>query len=148
MTLLLEQTFTLSTLSQMAQTFYAIAQPYTVWALSGQLGAGKTTFTSAVCSLLGVEDAVSSPTFSIINHYEYTDATGITKQLFHSDWYRLADEEEAINAGVEDMLHTGNNLCIVEWWERAPELLPPNTLFVALEVIDEETRKIKCMING
>lgn len=147
MTVLLEETFTHDTLPQMAAAFLQQARPYRVWALSGPLGAGKTTFTAAVCDLLGVEDAVSSPTFSIINHYRYTDDAGKQQQIFHSDWYRLGDEEEAINAGVEDMLQTGNAMCIVEWWERAPDLLPADTLFISLEVLDEQRRKIKCMVN-
>lgn len=147
MTLLLERTFHKAQLADIAAEVYALAAPYPVWALSGQLGAGKTTFTHAICTLLGVEDAVSSPTFSIINHYEYTDTAGIKRMLYHSDWYRLNDEEEAINAGVEDMLQQ-ESLCIVEWWEKAPDLLPAKTFYISLEVIDEQTRLIKCSINS
>lgn len=86
-------------------------------AFHGDLGAGKTTLISALCKFLGVEDPVSSPTFSIINLYNSVGG----EKIFHLDLYRLKDEQEAIEAGVEDCLSSGS-YCFVEWPERVPEL--------------------------
>ncbi len=88
-----------------------------------------------------MEDAVSSPTFPIINEYESRRG-----RIFHIDRYRLKDEEEAIRAGVEDCLYSGS-LCLVEWPERAPGLFPGDTLHVLITMIDEKTRLIRIADN-
>jgi tRNA threonylcarbamoyladenosine biosynthesis protein TsaE len=100
------------------------------------MGAGKTTFISAVCRVLGVSGTIGSPTFSIIN--EYASARG---RIFHMDLYRLKDEEEAMQAGVEDALYSGD-YCFVEWPEKAPGLFPPGTVNVTIEAMNESTRKL------
>jgi tRNA threonylcarbamoyladenosine biosynthesis protein TsaE len=107
-----------------------------VFAFHGDMGAGKTTFIHALCSIKGVADTVGSPTFSIINEYRYGGG-----KIYHIDLYRLKDEEEAIRAGVEDVLYSGD-LCLVEWPDRAPGIFPPETIHLRLEVIDSDTRKI------
>ncbi len=136
--ILFEKKYKLSEIGTLAQQFLEIAAPFEVWALSGQLGAGKTTFTSALLKALGSEDNVSSPTFSIINQYLVDGEI-----VYHSDWYRIADEEEAIQSGIEDMLQQ-KGIKIVEWWERVPDLLPQSTLYIDIQVLDEETRQMKC----
>lgn len=136
--ILFEVSYNIKEINKIAQQFISIAQAFEVWALSGQLGAGKTTFTAAVMSALGSADKVSSPTFSIINEYLVGNDA-----VHHSDWYRIADEEEAVNTGIEDML-TGPGIKIVEWWERAADLLPRNTLYVHLEVTSEQERTMTC----
>jgi len=108
-----------------------------VVAFHGDMGAGKTTFIHAFCDELGVTDAVGSPTFSLINEYSYPG--GI---MFHIDLYRLNSAEEAQRAGVEDCLYSGD-LCLVEWPERIPELLPPDTLHIYLEVLGTDKRSIR-----
>lgn len=138
----MEINFTLDTIQAAVQQFWQAAKDYRVITFTGGLGAGKTTFTRALCSFLGVEDVVSSPTFSIINEYHFKDEAGKDRIIFHSDWYRLADEEEAIQAGVEDMLAQTQAWCIVEWAERAPGLLPSKVLNVTFEVLDESHRVI------
>jgi tRNA threonylcarbamoyladenosine biosynthesis protein TsaE len=100
------------------------------------MGAGKTTFIHQLCEIRGVTDTVGSPTFSIINEYRYPGGS-----IFHIDLYRLKDEEEAIRAGVEDVLYSGE-ICLVEWPDRAPDIFPPDTVHVRLEVLDPDTRKI------
>ena len=110
---------------------------YSVWAFHGQLGAGKTTFIHALCSLLDVKDTVSSPTFALINEYRSSNRGSI----YHMDWYRLKDEEEAIQAGIEDCLYSGN-LCLVEWPEKAAGLLPDDTIHIYLETTGPDTRRI------
>ena len=107
-----------------------------VFAFHGNMGAGKTTFIHALCTVKGVTDTVGSPTFSIINEYAYPGG-----KIYHIDLYRLRDEEEALRAGVEDVLYSGE-LCLVEWPDRAPGIFPPATVALQIAAIDPETRKI------
>jgi len=104
----------------------------------GDLGAGKTTLIAQLCRLLGVTDAVSSPTFSLIN--EYARAQG--GAVYHIDLYRLRDEKEAMMAGVADCLDSGR-FCLLEWPSRAPALIPDDALPVRLEILSEDTRRIR-----
>lgn len=109
-----------------------------VIAIEGQMGAGKTTLITAVCKSLGVVDSISSPTFSIINEYR----TGRGEVIYHMDLYRLVSEKEAINAGVEDCLYSGNR-CFVEWPERIPEIFPPNVLRCKLSIGPNSERRLE-----
>jgi tRNA threonylcarbamoyladenosine biosynthesis protein TsaE len=129
--------FSLENINEAAKTFLQAIRQKKVIALHGQMGAGKTTFVHAICDSLGVNGAVSSPTFSIIN--EYKSANGDI--IYHLDLYRLKDEQEAINAGVEDCLYSGN-LCLVEWPEITPELFPEDTVHCYLSVSGERERKL------
>lgn len=132
----MELRFTLDEIKKAAQWLTDRMQGHTVIAFHGEMGAGKTTFIHALCELMGVKDHVSSPTFSIINEYKAPATT-----IYHLDLYRLKNEEEAINAGVEDCLYNGH-LCLVEWPEKAPGLFPDDTLHVYLHLIDTNTRSI------
>ncbi|MFT4022945.1 MAG: tRNA (adenosine(37)-N6)-threonylcarbamoyltransferase complex ATPase subunit type 1 TsaE [Flavihumibacter sp.] len=105
--------------------------------LYGPMGAGKTTLVHALCDALGVKDAVSSPTFSIINEY---GAGG--SAIYHIDCYRLNSEAEAIDAGVEECLYSGA-WCFVEWPEKIPGLLPPETRRMELSVVAANNRRLK-----
>ncbi len=126
----------LSAIDAMAATFWKEhGGPY-VYAFHGDMGAGKTTFIHALCQVLGVRNAVGSPTFSIINTYDATDST-----VYHLDLYRLNSEEEAERAGVEDCLYSGCP-CFVEWPEKAPGLFPANTRHVFIRVIENDRREI------
>ncbi len=106
-------------------------------AFHGLMGAGKTTIIHILCQLMNVQDVVGSPTYAIIN--EYNSSEGI---IFHIDLFRLADAEEALQAGVEDCLYS-NEICLVEWPERAPSIFPGDTVHVYLEVVDEKTRHLR-----
>jgi tRNA threonylcarbamoyladenosine biosynthesis protein TsaE len=110
---------------------------YKVWAFDAAMGSGKTTFIHALCDELGVNDAVGSPTFSIINEYQSKDGNII----YHLDLYRIKDDEEAIQAGVEDVLYSGE-LCLVEWPNKAADLFPDDTVYLSIEIIDTNTRRI------
>jgi tRNA threonylcarbamoyladenosine biosynthesis protein TsaE len=136
----MELIFSLDTIRQAATSFWKTAEKATVLAFHGQMGAGKTTFIHALCDIKGVRDVVSSPTFSIINQYNYTEE-GKEKKLFHIDLYRLRDEEEVLRAGVEDCFYS-DDICFLEWPERAVGLLPEGTLHAHFSIIDSTTRKL------
>lgn len=112
-----------------------------VFAFKGSMGAGKTTFITALCHAKGVKSPVSSPTFSLINEYSYTE-NGAEQTIFHIDLYRIKDEQEAVNAGIEDCLYSGN-ICFVEWPQKAPSILPENTVHIHIDVTGENTRLVK-----
>jgi len=127
--------YTLSEIHDAAKTLWREGKQYKTWAFHGQMGAGKTTLVHALCEVLEVNDAISSPTFAIINEY----SSPLAGVIYHMDWYRLKDEEEALQAGVEDCLLSGN-LCLVEWPEKASGLLPDNTLHIIIETINAYER--------
>ena len=129
--------FTLAQLPETAAAVLAATSAYNVIAFHGEMGAGKTTFIHAFCEAMGVEGSISSPTFSIIN--EYNTLKG--QRVYHMDLYRLKNEAEAINAGVEDCLYSGSK-CLVEWPEKAPGIFPDNTLHISIAVIAGGQRKI------
>ena len=107
-------------------------------ALYAPMGAGKTTFTTALCRALGVEeDAVSSPTFSIINEYK----TGDGKSLFHFDFYRIDKIADALDIGYYDYIDS-SCMCIMEWAENIEEIIPENTLRVNIKVEEDGSRTL------
>ena len=132
----MELRFQLQGIGEAAREFWEKFPLQRVFAFHGGMGAGKTTFIHALCSEKGVTDVVGSPTFSIINEYRYSGG-----RIYHLDLYRLKDEEEALRAGVEDVLYSGD-LCLVEWPDRAPGLFPDDTVHCWLEIVDPMTRKI------
>ena len=124
--------YSLETIKKAVEQFWEIAKDYRVVTFSGDMGAGKTTFISHLCSYLQVPDAVSSPTFALVNEYRF-EKDGIEQTIFHADWYRLRSTEEAINAGMEeciDQTKNGHTYCWVEWPEKAPQLLTTTHLEV------------------
>ncbi len=140
----MEWIFTLNEIKAIAAEFWKNAGNKKVFAFHGAMGAGKTTFIQALCEVKGVIDVVGSPTFPIINEYQY-DCDGTMRILFHIDLYRLKDEEEALKAGVEDCLHSGF-ICLVEWPEKAPGLFPDDTIHAYLELVNDTTRRLKVAI--
>ena len=133
----MELIFTLADIHKQAKHFWELVDNKRVIAFHGQMGAGKTTFIYSLCQEMQVSSTISSPTFSIINEYSYPGGN-----IFHIDLYRLRDEEEAIRAGVEDCLYSGNT-CLLEWPEKAPGILPENTLHAYLEIVDSQTRRLR-----
>jgi tRNA threonylcarbamoyladenosine biosynthesis protein TsaE len=133
----MELTFTLAHIGEVATRFWNETEGHRVFAFHGQMGAGKTTFIHALCDAQQVSSTVGSPTFSIINEYNYPGGS-----ICHIDLYRLKDEEEAIRAGVEDALYSGN-ICLVEWPERIPGLFPEDTLHVYIDTVDDQTRLMR-----
>jgi len=112
----------------------------TVIALSGDLGAGKTTFTQGLARALGVTDAVTSPTFLVMRSYALTGRTFTT--LIHIDAYRIDDEDELRVLGLADLLLDPHNLIVIEWAERIPSFIPDNAFRFTLAHGEGETRTI------
>ena len=104
----------------------------------GPMGAGKTTLISALCNKWDVKDQVSSPTFSIINHYE----SEIKGSLYHFDFYRLNCLEEALDIGIEEYLESGN-ICLIEWGGRIKRLLPENIIIIDIVLEKNNFRNLK-----
>jgi tRNA threonylcarbamoyladenosine biosynthesis protein TsaE len=129
--------YNLSEIKTVAGQLWNEFKHYKVWAFHAEMGSGKTTFIHAFCDALQVKDAVGSPTFAIIN--EYTSPVAGT--IFHMDWYRMKDETEAIQAGCEDCIESGN-YCFIEWPEKFPALLPPETLHISIQTIAGNERKL------
>ncbi len=130
--------FRLNNIAEGVEAFLPAIGNKKVIAFHGEMGAGKTTFIHAVCKFLDVENTVSSPTFSIINEY----VSKSRKTIYHMDLYRLKDVEEAIAAGVEDALYSGN-LCLVEWPEKAEAIFPEDTIHCYLTSVNQDTRKLQ-----
>lgn len=133
----MELIFDLHELPSAANRFWQQVEGRHVFAFRGEMGAGKTTFITALCKAIGVTSVISSPTFSIINEYDAPAGP-----VYHIDLYRLKDAAEALEAGVEDILYSGNT-CLVEWPDRAPSIFPGDTLWLEIELIDRNTRKLR-----
>src|SRR6476620_1601362 len=139
----MELQVSLHTLDAFATAFWKQAGGTTVFLFHGAMGAGKTTLIAALCQAKGVQDPVSSPTFSIINEYAYT-GHGVLKKLYHIDLYRLNSEAEVVQAGVEDAVYSGA-LCFVEWPEKAPHLFDEHAAHVLVEPVSETERRVIIM---
>ena len=121
-----------------AREFLRQTEGHSIIAFHAPMGAGKTTFTTAICRALGVrEDAVSSPSFSIVN--EYRTASG--EPVYHFDFYRIEKLEEALDIGFYDYVDSGY-LCIIEWPEKIEDLLPEETLIARIEVLPDIARAV------
>ena len=126
----------LQDLERAAREFLQLLGGRTLVAFYAPMGAGKTTFTTAVCKELGVEeDAISSPTFAIVN--EYRGKGG--RPVFHFDFYRIDNPAEALDIGLYDYLDSGE-LCLMEWPENVEGLLPEETLRVQISVQPDGSR--------
>lgn len=126
----------LEDLGRAAKAFLEEIGEHTLVAFYAPMGAGKTTFTTAVCKALGVEeDAISSPTFAIVNEYRGREG----RPIFHFDFYRIDNPAEALDIGLYDYLDSGC-LCLMEWPENIEGLLPEETLKVSIAVQPDGSR--------
>ncbi|TVR72315.1 MAG: tRNA (adenosine(37)-N6)-threonylcarbamoyltransferase complex ATPase subunit type 1 TsaE [Marinilabiliales bacterium] len=110
-----------------------------IFAFYGEMGSGKTTFIKALCRILGVEQTVTSPTFALVN--EYRDGSG-NVSCYHFDFYRIENLEEVLDMGYEEYFF-GNDTCLIEWPEKIGGLLPPGTVRLELEVLDDGRRRLR-----
>lgn len=126
----------LAALPEAAEEFKQVLRNHSLIAFHAPMGAGKTTFTKALCESLGVpSEEISSPTFAIVNEYMGSDGNSI----FHFDFYRITKNEEALDIGIYDYFDSGC-LCLMEWAENIPELLPDETLHVNIQVAGDGSR--------
>jgi tRNA threonylcarbamoyladenosine biosynthesis protein TsaE len=109
-----------------------------VWAFDAPMGAGKTTIIKEICRQKNVGDTVTSPTFSIINEY----GTGTGETIYHFDFYRLNNVNEALSIGVPDYFDSGN-LCLIEWPMVVAPLLPEKYLRITINILGEDSREIE-----
>ncbi len=109
-----------------------------IFAFYGHMGAGKTTFVTALCKALGVEDTVNSPTFTIVN--EYKAAKGFP--IYHFDFYRINKLQEAYEIGIDEYF-SGDGLCFIEWPEKIEELLPEDIIKVTITPTEDGSREVK-----
>ncbi len=107
-----------------------------IFTLAGEMGAGKTTLVGGFAKALRSVDAVASPTFPIISQYK-TENDG---RIFHIDLYRLKNQQEAIDIGIEDIIYDKNAYIFIEWHEIIADLLPENVIHINLEILDTENR--------
>lgn len=132
----MELIFELKDIGMAAKAFWEQNKNSKIFAFNGDMASGKTTFIHALCEEKKITGRFGSPTFSIINEYGFGDG-----KIFHIDLYRVKDEEEAIRAGVEDCLYSGE-ICFVEWPVKALGIFPEETVSLNVEVIGENLRKI------
>lgn len=129
-------------LEDVAGKFLAASQGTKVWSFFGEMGSGKTTFIKKMCEQLGVEEGMSSPTFSIVN--EYKTATG--DRVYHFDFYRLKNEAEAYDIGAEEYFYSGN-YCFIEWPEKIPTLLPNERAEVRITPDNQTLRTLALSVH-
>ena len=108
-----------------------------VFAFDAPMGAGKTTFISELCREMGTEDVTNSPTFAIVNVYELPSG----EEMYHFDCYRLKDIREAMDFGAEEYLYSGN-YCFIEWPDIIRPLLPEDTVYITIQVLESGERKL------
>lgn len=132
----MELIFLLENISKAAESVLN-ANPNKVILFNGEMGVGKTTFIKALCKELGVEESTSSPTFSLVNEYKTVNGEAI----YHFDVYRLKNEEEAYDLGMDEYLYS-NAWNFIEWAEKIPSLIPAKYSVIDLTKLSNDTRKL------
>ncbi len=134
--------YTLSEVSETAKKLIEFV-PQKILLFNGEMGVGKTTLIKEVCRELGVIDTVSSPTFSLVNEYMIHQ----NEIIYHFDFYRIEDEEEALNMGAEEYLYS-EKWCLIEWGEKVAGLLPSEAIKINLYKENEHQRTIELIFNN
>ncbi|HMI04908.1 MAG TPA: tRNA (adenosine(37)-N6)-threonylcarbamoyltransferase complex ATPase subunit type 1 TsaE [Pedobacter sp.] len=126
----------LDDLDDAAKNLLNFASAEKIFVFEGDMGAGKTTFIKSVAKALDVKDLVSSPTFSIVNEY---DALG--QPVYHFDFYRIKNLQEAYDIGYEEYFYSGN-ICLIEWPQKVSGLLPDNYIKTEISIVSESEREL------
>jgi len=132
----MEVIFSLNEIEQVAQKIIT-ENPKKVILFYGNMGVGKTTLIKALAKQLGVNDATSSPTFSLVNEYQIIE----NQYLYHFDVYRLKSEIEALDMGIDDYLYSGN-WCFIEWAENIPNLIPEEHSIIKIVALPDGNRHL------
>ena len=132
----MNKSYTLKHLTQIARQIIDASANKTLL-FYGSMGVGKTTLIKEIVKQLGVDDVVSSPTFSLVNEYESSKG----ETIYHFDFYRIQSEEEALDIGIEEYFYN-NNWCFIEWPEKVKNLLPLNAVEIHLSLNKDESRNI------
>lgn len=127
----------LQDLPHAAKTFLDEVGHRKVFAFDAEMGTGKTTFIIALLNAMGVEDAEGSPTYSLVNVYD----SQMFGKVYHFDLYRIDDESEALDIGIEEMLY-GDGICLIEWPEKIEGLLPDNTIWSYIRKNGDDSRTL------
>ena len=132
----MEFDYNIDEIQSAAKIIIRLIDKYKIIAFIGDLGAGKTTLINAICHELGVKQHVTSPTYSIIQEYQIDNIV-----IYHMDLYRIKSIDEAIDAGIEDCLKS-DSLCLVEWPQKAGSLFPEETVYISLQTLSGNARKL------
>ncbi|QTD37615.1 tRNA (adenosine(37)-N6)-threonylcarbamoyltransferase complex ATPase subunit type 1 TsaE [Polaribacter batillariae] len=133
----MNKNYSLEDLQEIAKTIISSVNNKTLL-FYGEMGVGKTTLIKEICNQLGVLDNISSPTFSLVNEYQTSQNT----KVFHFDFYRIEDENEALDMGIEDYLYN-NDWCLIEWPENVENLLPLESVAIRLSTLENGQRNIQ-----
>lgn len=132
----MEIIFSLDEIDKVAQKILS-EYPKKVILFNGEMGVGKTTLIKALAKKLGVHDATSSPTFSLVNEYQIAN----NQYIYHFDVYRLKTETEALDMGIDEYLYSGN-WCFIEWAENIPNLIPDEHSVIKIELLPDGKRHL------
>ncbi|WP_309608112.1 tRNA (adenosine(37)-N6)-threonylcarbamoyltransferase complex ATPase subunit type 1 TsaE [Flavobacterium sp.] len=132
----MEFIFSLNEINQVAKKIIA-SNPQKVILFNGEMGAGKTTLIKFLSKELGINSNISSPTFSLVNEYQIT----ANQLVYHFDFYRLKNQSEALDMGVEDYLYSGH-WCFIEWAENIKDLIPENHSRLTISILEDGKRQI------
>lgn len=133
--------YTLKEISSIAKEIIKLSK-HKVVLFYGEMGVGKTTLIKEIVKQLGVEDTVSSPTFSLVNEYHSKKGT----KVYHFDFYRIEDEEEAMDMGIEEYFYS-NNWCLIEWPNKVENLLPLKSVTITITANSNQLRTLELINN-
>ncbi len=132
----MEIIFSLAEIDAVAEKILA-ENPKKILLFNGSMGVGKTTLIKSLAKKLGVTDATSSPTFSLVNEYQISN----NQYVYHFDVYRLKNEMEALDMGIDEYLYSGN-WCFIEWPENIPNLIPEEHSTISIELLPDGKRRL------
>lgn len=133
----MDKNYSISELNDVAKEVIRSANHKTLL-FYGSMGVGKTTLIKEICKELGIDGVTSSPTFSLVNEY----ATNSGQTIYHFDFYRIEEEEEAYDIGIEDYFYS-DAWCFIEWPENIQNLLPLNSVQIHLTQLSDGQRNIQ-----